>query len=160
MPKLTKNSPLKTRKDVLIMASIIEKEAGHDGERALIAGVLLNRLKRGMKLQADPTAVYAVTGGKYKLMRSPTRQDLKIESPYNTYQIYGLPIGPISCPGRASLEAAVAPQKTDALYFVVDGEGGHKFSKTLEEHNVHVQRFRDRTRKLKQSSSSMEASKN
>lgn len=149
MSKLSAKSPLKDRKDVLIMASIIEKEAGLDDERALIAGVLLNRLKRGMKLQADPTAAYAVTEGKYKLARALTRNDLKIASPYNTYYVYGLPIAAISCPGLASLEAAVSPQKTNALYFVVDGEGGHSFSRTLEEHNTHVQKFRARVRKQK-----------
>ena len=149
MSKLSAKSPLKDRKDVLIMASIIEKEAGIDDERALIAGVLLNRLRKGMRLQADPTAAYAVTEGKYKLARPLTRNDLKIASPYNTYYVYGLPIAPISCPGLASLEAAVSPQKTNALYFVVDGEGGHSFSKTLEEHNTHVQKFRARVRKQK-----------
>lgn len=146
MSKLSPNSPLKTRKDVLIMASIVEKEAGHDNERAKIAAVFLNRLNKGMKLQADPTAAYALTGGKYKLERLLNRKDLKIKSPYNTYHVYGLPAGPISCPGRESLEAVVAPVKTDALYFVVNGQGGHNFSNTLKEHNNHVQKFKTRAR--------------
>jgi UPF0755 protein len=146
MQKLPPKSPLKTRKDVLIMASIIEKEAGNDSERAMVSGALMNRLKKGMKLQADPTVAYAVTEGKYKLSRALTRRDLQINSPYNTYHIQGLPAGPISCPGRASLEAAVAPAKTNALYFVVDGNGGHHFSNTLEQHNIYVQQFRARSR--------------
>ena len=146
MLKLSKDSPLKTRKDVLILASIVEKEAGNDQERAKIAGVFINRLKKGMKLQADPTTVYAITEGKEPLGRSLKRKDIRIKSPYNTYHVYGLPIGPISCPGRASLEAVVSPAKTDALYFVVDGRGGHNFSKTLKEHNRHVRQFRNRVR--------------
>lgn len=147
MQKLPPNSPIKNRKDVLIMASIIEKEAGHDGERTMVSGVFVNRLKKGMKLQADPTVAYAITEGKYKLPRSLTRKDLQVDSPYNTYRIYGLPVGPISCPGKASLEAAVSPAKTKALYFVVDGKGGHHFSSTLEQHNIYVQKFRARSRK-------------
>ena len=134
MLKLPKDSPLETRKDVLILASIVEKEAGNDKERPKVAAVFINRLKKGMKLQADPTSAYAITEGKYKLDRSLKRKDLRIKSPYNTYHIYGLPVGAISCPGRASLEAVVAPAKTDALYFVVNGKGGHSFSKTLKEY--------------------------
>lgn len=144
MLKLKEDSPLKTRKDILIFASIVEKEAGNENERPLIAGVFINRLRKGMKLQADPTVIYAVTEGKYKLNRSLSRMDLQIDSKYNTYKIAGLPPGPISCPGVASLEASVSPAKTDALYFVVDGSGGHSFSSTLQEHNMHVQRFRQR----------------
>jgi UPF0755 protein len=149
MTKLSEDSPLKTRKDVLILASIIEKEAGNDQERPKIAAVFINRLNKGMKLQADPTSAYAITEGKHKLGRRLKRKDLKIESPYNTYHIYGLPVGPISCPGRASLEAAVNPAKTNALYFVVNGKGGHSFSKTLREHNRHVQKFKARVRAQK-----------
>ncbi len=147
MPKLKKDSPLKTRKDVLILASIIEKEAGNDRERPKVAGVFINRLKRGMKLQADPTTVYAITEGKYKLKRTLKRSDMKTPSPYNTYHAYGLPPGPIACPGRASLEAVVNPAKTNALYFVVDGKGGHNFSATFKQHNRYVQEFKRRVRK-------------
>lgn len=146
MLKLKEDSPLKTRKDVLIFASIVEKEAGNEKERPLIAGVFINRLRKGIKLQADPTVIYAVTEGKYKLNRALSRVDLQIASKYNTYKIVGLPPGPISCPGVASLEASVLPAKTDALYFVVDGNGGHSFSSTLQEHNMHVQRFRQRVK--------------
>lgn len=144
MLKLSKSSPLKTRKDVLILASIVEKEAGNEQERAKIAGVFINRLRKGMKLQADPTTVYAITKGKVMLNRSLKRKDMSIKSPYNTYHVHGLPKGPISCPGRASLEAVVSPEKTDALYFVVDGTGGHSFSKTLKEHNYHVEKYKNR----------------
>ncbi len=146
MLKLKEDSPLKTRKDVLIFASIVEKEAGNEKERPLIAGVFINRLRKGMKLQADPTVIYALTEGKYKLTRALSRTDLQIDSKYNTYKIVGLPPGPISCPGGSSLEASVLPAKTDALYFVVDGSGGHSFSSTLQEHNMHVQRFRQRVK--------------
>jgi UPF0755 protein len=150
MEQLDPQLPLKTRKDVLIMASIIEKEAGSDTEKPLIAGVFINRLNKGMKLQADPTTIYALTEGKQKLDRTLTTKDLKIESPYNTYHIFGLPKGPISCPGEKSIMAAVKPAKTDALYFVVNGEGGHAFSNTLNEHNIHVQKYRERVAKAKE----------
>lgn len=152
MAKLPKESPLKTRMDVLTLASIIEKEAGNDRERPKIAAVFINRLKKGMKLQADPTTIYAITEGKYKLERSLKRSDMQIASPYNTYHAYGLPPGPISCPGRASLEAAVTPAKTNALYFVVDGKGGHNFSKTFREHNRYVQQFKQRVKRKNKSS--------
>ncbi|PCJ25361.1 MAG: aminodeoxychorismate lyase [Rickettsiales bacterium] len=149
MLKLSKNSPIKTRKDVLILASIVEKEAGNDRERPKVAAVFINRLNKKMKLQADPTTIYAITNGKYKLERSLTRKDLRIKSPYNTYHTYGLPVAPISCPGRASLEAVVAPAKTTALYFVVNGRGGHSFSNSLKEHNKHVRKFKARVKRQK-----------
>lgn len=149
MLKLKEDSPIKTRKDVLIFASIVEKEAGNEKERPLIAGIFINRLRKGIKLQADATVIYAVTEGKYKLNRALSRADLQIDSKYNTYKIVGLPPGPISCPGVASLEASVLSAKTDALYFVVDGSGGHNFSSTLQEHNMHVQRFRQRIKERK-----------
>lgn len=144
MLKLGADSPLKTRKDVLIFASIVEKEAGNDNERPMIAGALINRLKRGMKLQADPTVNYAVTEGKYKLDRPLSRADLLIDSKYNTYKVEGLPPGAISCPGLASLEATAEPANTDALFFVADGRGGHSFSSNLDAHNVYVQKLRKR----------------
>ncbi len=149
MLRIPENSPLKTRKEILIMASIIEKEAGCDDERTKIAAVFLNRLKKGMKLQADPTTIYAITNGKYRLKRLLTRKDLKIKSPYNTYHVYGLPMGAISCPGRASLEAVISPAKTDALYFVANGKGSHIFSKSLKEHNQNIQRIKEKFQKSK-----------
>ncbi|GAB4162221.1 MAG: endolytic transglycosylase MltG [Rickettsiaceae bacterium] len=142
MSKLADDSPLKTRKDVLILASIVEKEAGNDQERPMIAAVFINRLKKGMSLQADPTVIYAITEGKYKLDRALTRKDLQIDSNYNTYKIKGLPPGPIACPGLASLEAVVSPAKTNALYFVADGNGSHNFAATLAEHNINVLKFK------------------
>lgn len=151
MSQLKPNSPLKTRKDVLVLASIVEKEAGNDAERPKVARVFINRLNKGMRLQADPTVAYGVTEGKYKLDRSLTRADLKADSPYNTYKIYGLPKGPICCPGKKSIMAVVNPANTKDLYFVVDGTGGHAFSETLAEHNRHVRKFRARSRAKKKS---------
>lgn len=150
MAILNKDSPLKTRKDVLIMASIIEKEAGNDDERPMVAGVFINRLNKGMKLQADPTVAYAITEGQNRLTRKLTKTDLRISSPYNTYHIHGLPKGPICCPGKKSIMAAVRPAKTKALYFVVDGNGGHVFSNTLKDHNHHVSNFRARVKAQEQ----------
>ena len=144
MLKLSPDSPLKSRKDVLILASIIEKEAGNDLEKPLIAAVFINRLNKNMKLQADPTSAYAVTEGKYKLTRPLTKADLKTQSPYNTYFVLGLPPGAIACPGKKSLEAAVNPAKSDDLFFVANGRGGHNFSKNLNEHNTHVKNYRER----------------
>ncbi len=131
MIDLSPDSPLKTRLDILTLASIVEKEAGSDAEKPIIAAVFLNRLKKNMKLQADPTTIYALTEGKFKLARALTKKDLLQELPYNTYYIKGLPPGPISCPSLKSLEAVVKPAKTDALFFVVDGKGGIIFLITL-----------------------------
>jgi UPF0755 protein len=146
MAKLPANSVLKNKKDILIMASIIEKEAANDQERPIVAAVFLNRLRKNMKLQADPTVIYAITKGDYKLNRLLTRRDLQLDSRYNTYKYKGLPSGPITNPGMASLEAAVLPATTNVLYFVSDGNGAHKFSSTLRAHNVNVRAFRQFTK--------------
>lgn len=143
MPLLSKKSPLKTRKDVLIMASIIEKEAGNNIEKPIISSVFMNRLRKGMKLQTDPTVIYAITEGQSALGRSLKKSDLKVDSPYNTYKNYGLPPGAISCPGEKSIKAAVNPARTKYLYFVANGMGGHNFSSTLEEHNKYVRVYKD-----------------
>ena len=136
------NLPLKTPQEAVILASVVEKETGVASERAKVAGVFINRLRRGMPLQSDPTSIYALTEGKFRLDRALLRKDLEIKSPYNTYQVNGLPPGPIANPGKAALEAALQPESHDYLYFVADGTGGHAFGKTLAEHNDNVARWR------------------
>ena len=134
--------PLKSPEEALILASIVEKETGVASERDRVAGVFINRLRRGMKLQSDPTVVYGISLGKRALGRPLTRTDLKNPTPYNTYTIDALPPDPITNPGRAAIEAVLHPARTEELYFVADGSGGHAFAKTLSEHNRNVARWR------------------
>ncbi len=136
--------PYKNKYEALIMASIVEKETGIESERNLIAGVFVNRLKKGMKLQTDPTVVYAITKG-YGSMRGQAlyRKDLSVDSKYNTYKYYGLPIGPICNPGAAAINAALHPEDTEYLYFVANGNGGHKFSIDYKSHQDAHQEWRE-----------------
>jgi UPF0755 protein len=134
--------PLASAEEALILASIVEKETGIASERGLVASVFINRLKRGMRLQSDPTVVYGVTLGKGPLGRGLRRSELDQVTPYNTYQIDGLPPTPIATPGRDAIMAVVNPEVTDYLYFVADGTGGHVFAKSLDEHNRNVANWR------------------
>ncbi|MFP5399080.1 MAG: endolytic transglycosylase MltG [Gammaproteobacteria bacterium] len=130
--------PLKTPDEALILASIVEKETGAEADRGLVAGVFVNRLRMGMRLQTDPTVIYGL-GEAFD--GNLTRRHLETDTPYNTYTRAGLPPTPIAMPGQASLRAAVRPQPTKALYFVARGDGGSVFSETLDAHNRAVNRY-------------------
>jgi UPF0755 protein len=135
--------PLADINEFVTLASIVEKETGVSDERSRVAAVFINRLNKGMRLQSDPTILYGLFGGKGRPADRPIYQsDIDKPTPYNTYQINGLPPGPIANPGRESLEAVANPSKTEDLYFVADGTGGHVFAATLDEHNENVARWR------------------
>lgn len=131
-----------TMKEVIILASIIEKETGKSWERPLISAVFQNRLRKGIRLQSDPTAVYDISNFRGKI----TKKHLKRESPYNTYRHRGLPPGPIASPGEASIKAVLYPARVDYLYFVSKNDGTHHFSNNLREHNVAVRKYQRRIR--------------
>ncbi len=132
---------VKTPEEAITLASVVEKETGKPSERRMVAGVYSNRLRIGMKLDADPTVIYPVTKGK-PLGRRILRSELRADNGYNTYARAGLPKGPIANPGRESIAAVLDPAATPALYFVADGTGGHVFANTLSEHNDNVVKWR------------------
>lgn len=134
--------PVKTPEQLVTLASIVEKETGKPDERSRVAAVFTNRLRQKIKLQSDPTIIYGLVGGKGTLGRPIKRSEITQPSPYNTYVIEGLPPGPISNPGRASLEAAANPARTRDLYFVADGTGGHAFTETYDAHQKNVAKLR------------------
>jgi UPF0755 protein len=140
----TKRSPtavVATPQEAVVLASIVEKETGKAAERPMVAGVYSNRLRAGIKLDADPTVIYPITKGK-PLGRRILLSELHADNGYNTYARAGLPVGPIANPGRASIAAVLNPAQTQALYFVADGTGGHVFANTLAEHNANVEKWR------------------
>lgn len=142
--------PLKTVEEAVVLASIVEKETGHPEERPRVAGVFYNRLRLKMPLQSDPTTIYGLTGGRGSIQdilgRQLRRSDWKLQHPYNTYVIRGLPPGPIANPGRASLQAVLNPEKNDYLFFMADGSGGHSFATRYTDHKENIA---DRQREMK-----------
>ena len=138
----SENLPVKDPAEALILASIIEKETGLAAERGLVASVFVNRLRKGMPLQTDPSVIYGVTGGKAPLGRGLRQSELKKNTPYNTYLHSGLPPSPIANPGRYSIRAALNPDESDFLFFVADGTGGHAFAATYSEHRKNVRAWR------------------
>src|SRR5881394_161609 len=134
--------PIKTPEQLIVLASIVEKETGRADERSRVAAVFTNRLRQKMKLQSDPTIIYGLVGGRGTLGRPIKRSEIQQPSPYNTYVVDGLPPGPIANPGRASLEAAANPARTRDLFFVADGSGGHSFTETYDAHQKNVAKLR------------------
>ena len=141
-PSRDEDLPYTTKEEALVLASIIEKETSVGAERARIAGVFINRLRKGMRLQTDPTVIYAVTNGSMELKRRLTHKDLRTPHPFNTYMNKGLPPAPICNPGRDSIQAVLKPQKTNEIYFVVDGTGGHAFAKSFDEHRRNILKWK------------------
>jgi UPF0755 protein len=135
--------PINTPQQAITLASIVEKETGVTAERPHVASVYINRLNKGMLLQADPTTAYAVTMGKSKLDRPLSLKDLALDSPYNTYHVTGLPPGPIANPGKASIIATLHPLTTQDLYFVATGKGGHYFAQDMAQHEANVKLYRE-----------------
>ncbi len=141
--KRAPNLPVQNVNEFVTLASIVEKETGVAAERPRVASVFVNRLNQGMRLQSDPTIIYGIFGGAGKPADRPIyKSDIENPTPYNTYAIDGLPVGPIAIPGRAALEAVANPLPTKDLFFVADGTGGHVFAETLDEHNANVVKWR------------------
>lgn len=134
------SSVVNSKREAIILASVVEKETGKPSERRMVAGVYSNRLRQGIKLDADPTVIYPITKGK-PLGRRILRSELNANNGYNTYAMAGLPAGPIANPGRESIAAVLNPAPTQALFFVADGTGGHVFANTLAEHNANVRKW-------------------
>ena len=147
--KNQQNQVIKNENELITLASIVEKETGIPGERGLVASVFLNRLKKGIRLQTDPSVIYALTKGQFELGRSLKRKDLAIDDPYNTYVYAGLPPTPICSPSKEAIRAVLEPENSDYLYFVATGDGGHNFSKTLNEHNKNVASYVAKLKKMK-----------
>ena len=146
--------PIKTKREAIILASVVEKETGIDGERDRVASVFINRLNRGIRLQSDPTIIYGISQGeilknKAGKQRGIRRSEIDRKTDWNTYQIDGLPKTPICNPGKEAVAAVLNPKTTDDLYFVADGTGGHVFAKTLAEHNRNVSKWREIERQRK-----------
>ena len=143
--------PISTPQELVTLASIVEKETGKADERPRVASVFINRLNRGMRLQSDPTILYGIFGGEGKPSDRPIyKSDIETPTPYNTYTIPALPPGPIANPGRAAMEAVANPSRTDDIFFVANGTGGHVFAKTLDEHNQNVARWRQIEKQIKE----------
>lgn len=141
--KRREDVPVANPRELVVLASIVEKETGRPEERDRVAAVFINRLRKGMRLESDPTILYGLHGGKaWTQARTILKSELQAVNPYNTYKITGLPPGPIANPGRAALEAVVNPARTTDLFFVADGTGGHAFSETLDDHNRNVAKWR------------------
>lgn len=150
--------PIASPEEMVTLASIVEKETGRADERPLVASVFINRLNKGMRLQSDPTIIYGLFGGEGKPSDRPIyKSDIERVTPYNTYQIDGLPPGPIANPGRAALEAVANPSRTNNLFFVADGTGGHAFAVSLAEHNENVRRWREIEKRRKEEARKSEA---
>ncbi|MGB0086707.1 MAG: endolytic transglycosylase MltG [Rhodomicrobiaceae bacterium] len=141
-PKRISGLPFKTKEEAVILASIVERETGRADERPRVAAVFINRLRKSVKLQSDPTIIYGLSGGKGTLGRPILKTEIEQMTPYNTYTMKGLPPTPIANPGRAALEAVLRPAKTGDLYFVADGSGGHAFAETYDDHKKNVAQWR------------------
>jgi UPF0755 protein len=152
--------PLASPQELVTLASIVEKETGKADERPRVAGVFINRLNKKMRLQSDPTILYGIFGSQGRPAdRAILKSDIEKPTPYNTYQIDGLPPGPIANPGKAALEAVSNPSRTKEVYFVADGTGGHVFAETLDEHNDNVKRWREIEKRLREEQEKQQAAK-